>query len=204
LDNFILHAQSADRISVRWNGRLTLARLRSEGGMTLAELLVGMLTLSFVVVALLSLLDSAVRTAPREEERASAIREGQSGLHVMTRELRQANKVWTPGKTQIYVNIGDDTHVLYDCDVAHPDDSSMRQCLRWEAAVGQELPLSSPGQVVVERRVPGDVFTYEPNLINPTYVKAKIEVPQAGERADGYNADLVLDDGFYLRNTDVG
>jgi len=172
--------------------------------MTLAELLVGMLTLSFVVIALLSLLDSAVQTAPREEERASAIREGQSGLHVMTRELRLANKVWTPGRTQIYVNIGDDKHVLYDCDVVNPDDSSLRQCLRWEAAVGQELPLDSAGQVVVERRVPGDVFTYEPNLINPTYVKAKIEVPQSGERADGYHADLVLDDGFYLRNTDVG
>ena len=172
--------------------------------MTLAELLVGMLTLSFVVIALLSLLDSAVRTAPREEERASAIREGQSGLHVMTRELRQANKVWTPGKTQIYVNIGDDTHVLYDCNAVHPDDASMRQCLRWEAAVGEELPLDSAGQVVVERRLPGDVFTYQPNLVNPTYVEAKIQVPQAGERADGYHAELVLDDGFYLRNTDVG
>ena len=64
----------------------------------------------------------------------------------MTRELRQANKVWTPGKTQIYVNIGDDTHVLYDCDVVHPDDSAMRQCLRWEAAVGEELPLAAPAR----------------------------------------------------------
>ncbi len=172
--------------------------------MTLAELLVGMLTLSFVVLALLSLLDSAVRTAPRDEERASAIREGQSGLHVMTRELRQANKVWTPGKTQIYVNIGDDKHVLYDCDVVHPDDATQRQCLRWEAAVGSGAPAEQPGQVVVERRLPGDVFTYEPNLINPTYVKVHIQVPQAGERADGYHANLVLDDGFYLRNTDVG
>ena len=52
--------------------------------------------------------------------------------------------------------------------------------------------------------MPGDVFTYEPSLINPTYVKVHIQVPQAGERADGYHANLVLDDGFYLRNTDVG
>jgi hypothetical protein len=29
-------------------------------------------------------------------------------------------------------------------------------------------------------------------------------VPQSGERSDGYGANLVLDDGFYLRNTDVG
>ena len=145
---------------MRSNLRLTLARLRSERGMTLAELLVGMVTLSFVLLALLSLLDSAVQTAPRDEERANAIREGQAGLHVMTRELRQANKVWTPGKTQIYVNIGDDKHVLYDCDVVHPDDPTQRQCLRWEAAIGSELPLDQPGQVVVERRVPGDVFTY--------------------------------------------
>jgi Tfp pilus assembly protein PilV len=180
------------------------ARLHSERGFTLAELLVGMLTLSFVVLALFGLLDSAVQTAPRDEERANSIREGQAGLHVMTRELRQANKVWTPGKTQIYVNIGDDKHVLYDCDAVHPDDPSQRQCLRWEAAIGAELPLDQPGQVVVERRAAGDVFTYQPNLINPTFVEVHIEVPQAGDRADGYHANLELNDGFYLRNTDVG
>ena len=184
--------------------RLTRARLRSERGVSLAELLVGMLVMSAVLMALLGLLDATVKTAPRDEERANAIREGQTGLHVMTRELRQANKVWTPGKTQIYVNIGDDTHVLYDCDVAHPENPEQRQCVRWEAAIGAELPLDSPGQVVIDRRLPGDVFTYEPSLINPTYVEARIQVPQSGERADGYHANLVLDDGFYLRNTDVG
>lgn len=172
--------------------------------MTLAELLIGMVTFSFVLIALLSLLDGAVQGAPREEERASSIREGQAGMHVMTRELRQANKIWTPGRTQIYVNIGDDKHVLYDCDVVHPDDSDQRQCVRWEAAIGSELPLDSAGQVVVERRMPGDVFSYEPNLINPTYVNVTVQVPQAGGREDGYRANLVLDDGFYLRNTDVG
>ena len=137
--------------------------------MSLAELLVVMLTMTVVMLAIFGLLDSAIKTAPRDQERALSIREGQAGLHIMTRELRQANKVWTPGKTQIYVNIGDDTHVLYDCDVPHPDDPTQRQCLRWEAAVGAELPLESPGEVVVERRLPGDVFTYEPNLITPTY-----------------------------------
>ena len=184
--------------------RITHARLRSERGMTLAELLVGMLLMSVVLIAILGLLDAAVKTAPRDEERADAIREGQVGLHVMTRELREANKVWTPGKTQIYVNIVDDTHVLYDCGVVAPDNPNERECVRWSAAVGDELPLAQPGQVVVERRVPGDVFTYEPNLINPTYVKVHILLPQSGERDDGYNANLVLDDGFYLRNTDVG
>ena len=172
--------------------------------MTLAELLIGMLTMSLVLIAVLGLLDAAVQTAPRDEERANSIREGQAGLHIMTRELRQANKVWTPGRTQIYVNIGDDKHVLYDCDAAHPDSADWRRCLRWEAAIGAELPLDDPGEVVVARRLPGDVFTYEPSLINPTYVKVQIRVPQAGEREDGYHANLVLDDGFYLRNTDVG
>ena len=137
-------------------------------------------------------------------ERANSIREGQAGMHVMTRELRGANKVWTPGKTQIYVNIGDDKHVLYDCGVVNPEDETQRQCLRWEAAIGSELPLDDPGQVVVERRIPGDVFTYAPSLINPTYVKVHIQIPQSGGRANGYHANLVLDDGFYLRNTDVG
>jgi len=172
--------------------------------MSLTELLVGMGMMSFVLFALLGLLDATVQTAPRDEERANAIREGQVGMHVMTRELRQANKVWTPGKTQIYVNIGDDKHVLYDCGIVHPDDPDERQCRRWEAAIGAELPLDAPGEVVVQRRVPGDVFTYTPNLIDPSFVKVHIQVPQAGERSNGYHANVVLDDGFYLRNTDVG
>jgi Tfp pilus assembly protein PilV len=191
-------------MNVQCDLRLTLARLRSERGMTLMELVIGMVTMSVVLLALLGLLDAAVKSAPRDEERASSIREGQAGLHVMTRELRQANKVWTPGATQIYVNIGDDKHVLYDCDVVHPDNPDQRQCLRWEAAIGSELPLDDPGQIIVERREAGAVFTYEPSLISPTYVKVQVRVPQAGGRPDGYRANLVLDDGFYLRNTDVG
>jgi Tfp pilus assembly protein PilV len=191
-------------MSVRFNLRLTRARLRSESGMSLAELLVVMLTMTIVLMAIMGLLDVAIKTAPRDQERALSIREGQVGLHIMTRELRQANKVWTPGKTQIYVNIGDDKHVLYDCDAVHPDDPAQRRCLRWEAAIGSELMLDEPGEVVVDRRMPGDVFTYEPNLVNPTFVRAHILVPQSGERADGYHANLVLEDGFYLRNTDVG
>jgi prepilin-type N-terminal cleavage/methylation domain-containing protein len=184
--------------------RLTRARLRSESGMTLAELLIAMAVGTVVLLATLGLLDATVKTAPREEERANTIREAQAGVHIMTRELREANKVWTPGKTQIYVNIGDDKHVLYDCGIVQPDDPDERQCRRWEAAVGSELPLDQPGEVVVERRLPGDVFTYQPNLINPTFVSVRIQVPEAGERADGYHANLTLDDGFYLRNTDVG
>jgi type II secretory pathway pseudopilin PulG len=172
--------------------------------MTLIEMLISMVVFTFVLTALLGLLDAAGQAAPRDQERATAIRAGQSGLHRMTRELRQANKVWTPGKAQIYVNIGDDKHVLYDCDAVHPDDPSQRQCLRWEAAIGSELELDEPGEVVVERRAPGDVFTYAPNLVNPTYVEVHVEVPQSGERPDGYKSNLVLNDGFYLRNTDVG
>jgi Tfp pilus assembly protein PilV len=185
--------------------RITLARLRSERGLTLAELLIGLVTFSFVLFALMSLLDAAVKSAPRDQERANVIREGESGLHRMTRELRQANKVWTPGKTQIYVNIGANKHVLYDCDVAHPKVSTQRRCVRWEAAIGNELPIDQGGQVVVDRRLPGDVFTYSPNLVNPTYVKVHIKVPEAGDRTkDGFKTTLDLNDGFYLRNTDVG
>lgn len=179
-------------------------RVRSERGLALAELLVSMLTLSVVLFALMSLLDTTAQTAPRDSERANSIREGQAGMYVMTRELRQATKVWTPGTRQIYINLGDDRHVYYDCDVVHPDDASFRQCLRWDAPIGTELPLDDPGQVVVERRLPGDVFSYKPSLVNPTFVKVSLKVPQNGGRSEGYDADLVLEDGVYLRNTDVG
>lgn len=191
-------------MTVRPNSRTNPACVRSETGLVLAELLIGMVTLSFVLFALMSLLDTAAQTAPRDEERANSIREGQAGVHVMTRELRQATKVWTPGKTKIYINLGDDRHVYYDCDAVHPDNPAQRQCVRWDAAIGSELPLDQAGEVVVERRVAGDVFSYEPNLVNPTFVKVAIQVPQSGERKGGYKANLVLEDGIYLRNTDVG
>lgn len=175
--------------------------------MALAEVLVTLVTFTFVMGAILSLLEGAIKQAPKEEERALALREAQVGLHRMTRELRQAYKVLDAQPKSMYVLIArstpPDIHVKYDCDIVHPANAAYRRCVRWEAPVGTELPLSEPGEVVIDRGLSEVNFTYTPSPLTPNYVQVHIKVPQKGERVAGYNSNFVLNDGFYLRNTDV-
>lgn len=71
-----------------------LARvLRQEKGVALTEVLVAGLLLVVMLSAVLNLLDSAVRQAPRDQERAHVVRDAQVGLYRMTRELRQAYEI---------------------------------------------------------------------------------------------------------------
>lgn len=182
-------------------------RLREQRGMALAEVLVTLTTFVFVMAAVLSLLETTAKQAPRDEERANSIAEAQSGLHRMTRELRQAYKVLDAQPKSMYILIGrstpPDKHVKYDCDVADPENAAYRRCVRWEALVGEPLPVNEPGEIVVDRSLSQVLFSYAPGPLNPTYVKLHIEVPQKGERGEGYGSSFVLDDGLYLRNADV-
>lgn len=175
--------------------------------MVLAEVLISLAVFTVVTGAVLTLLETTAKQAPRDEERAHAIHEAQLGLHRMTRELRQAYKVLDAQPKSMYVLIGrsspPDKHVKYDCDVADPENAAYRRCVRWEALVGQPLPLDQPGETVVDRSLSEVLFSYSPGPLNPTYVKVHIEVPQKGERGEGYGSRFVLDDGLYLRNADV-
>jgi len=199
---------SADRMTVgRILGAIAARTRRDEAGMALAEVLVTLVTFTFVMGAVLSLVEGATKQAPQDEERALAIREAQAGLHRMTRELRQAYKVLDADPKSMYILIArstpPDMHVKYDCDVLHPDNTGYRRCVRWAADVGEELPLSEPGEIVIDRGLSEVNFTYSPTALTPTYVEVHIEVPQKGERETGYGTSFVLDDGFYLRNADV-
>ena len=175
--------------------------------MALAEVLVTLVTFTFVMGAILSLVETLGQQAPKDEERALALREAQAGMHRMTRELRQAYKVLDAQPKSMYVLVArstpPDMHVKYDCDVLDPANTSYRRCVRWAAPVGQELPLSEPGEIVIERGLSEVNFGYSPSALSPTYVTVHIKVPQKGERTTGYKSNFVLDDGFYLRNTDV-
>jgi hypothetical protein len=189
--------------------RNIVARTRhEERAMVLAEMLVTLVTFTIVMGAILSVLETTAKQAPKDQERALAISEAQAGLHTMTRELRQAYKVLDAQPKSMYVLIArstpPDKHVKYDCDVPHPVVPAYRRCVRWQALVGQELPLSQPGQVVIDRGLSEVNFSYDPSPLNPTYARVHIKVPQKGERSDGFASSFVLEDGFYLRNTDVG
>ncbi len=166
--------------------------------MTLIELLVAATVGLLVAGAALTLLDTMARIAPKDQERAHAIREAQVGLDRMTRELRQAQSVngATATLMDIDVTIGVVTRrVIYDC--AKP------RCMRREGLPGAEPP--GGGEVVIDRVLNGTrghpVFAYSPSgVLPPNHVEVSIAVPAAGDRKDGHAHRVVLADGLALRN----
>jgi competence protein ComGC len=181
-------------------------RLRSESGFSLIEVLVVSVLLIVVIGAVLALSEATQRMAPKEEERAHAIREAQLSLHQMTKELRKAHLVYTVAAQSIDVSVlvkGVDTRVRYRCDIAHPTEASYRRCYRYVVAADGT---TSGGTLVIDRVLnaalspPKAVFTRTGN-----YVEAKVEVPSRGERKAGYGYEhrIALHDGFYMRNLDA-
>ncbi len=208
-----------------------MSRLRrvahDESGLTLTELLVTILLLGLVLSATLSVLDTNVRSAPRDDERAIAITEAQTGLNGMVRELRQAYSVqgWTSDSIRVLVRRRRDDpatpaveyatlDVQYSCGSENPG-----RCTRREAPAGSPLPAT--GKPVILRVLNGDpslpaarrVFNFDQSsdrsnaasagAILPSYVTVRVEVPAAGERREGYSNSVVLEDGFYARNVPI-
>ena len=183
-----------------------------QSGMALAEVLTTVVIFGFVLSGILGLLDTSGKIAPKAQERSLAIREVQSSLAGMVRELRQAYRVLgtTPSSMRILVRRrkSDGTHVNrlveYDCGLTVPE-----QCIRREAEPGAPLPTT--GRVAIDRLLNGGsavrpVFSFDQSAdpINPVYVAVRVEVPARGERSKGHEHSVVLEDGFYARNMNLG
>ena len=163
-----------------------------ERGFTLVELLVGMLVLVIVMLATLQVLDDSTRISTRDNDRAQAIQEAQTGLDRMVRELRHATTVTTAGTTAITATIqrrGVTTaSVTFNCaNVA----AGVRRCTR---QVGAGTP-----EILIDRvRDTGTVFTYTGT---PTkFVKIRIGVAADGGKAGGFRETVYFTDGTGLRN----
>lgn len=209
-------------------------RLRHEDGFTLIELMVAMVIFSIVLSAVLSLLDTANRTAYNDQERNTALNEQAIALHRMTGELRQAYQVNGPlsGSTSDYMDVNvrimkpgagqQDRRVLYWC--ANQNLSTgYDQCLRYETTPNDPtitaegtMPTDVTPTVAIPRVVnqtssdPNDpVFT---NLASPggssaspvTYGELTVKAPGSGERTIGHRQDIVLNDSFYMPELDFG
>ena len=182
--------------------------VRNESGYSMIEVLATCLSLIVILGATLSLVDASAKGAPRDQERVHAIRDAQTGLHRMVRELRQAYNVMSTSPTSMEVLVtvrGQTRHVQYRCDVTDPADSNRRRCVRLEAAAGTGLPPVSSGEVVVDRVLNGTtvapVFTFAPDGLNPRTVDVEIRTPAKGERAEGFAHAVTLQDGFFIRNS---
>ena len=160
--------------------------------------------LTVVLLGILALLDTSARIGPQDQERGQAIQDSQVGLYRMTRELRQAHTVVSGDADTLTVQVlprGSTVPVTvtWDCGAAHPTDSTMRRCTR---RVG-----SGSAELVIDRVVNGSrpVFEYDATPTAARYVRASVIVPSRGERraATGHRHEIVLADGFYMRNRDA-
>lgn len=181
-------------------------RIRADAsGYTLTEFIIVVAMLVVVLGGTLSVLDTAADIAPKEQERAHAVREAQVGLHRMTRELRQATQVVSPAVSpdksaimRIWVPVaGVSTEVTYSCNVGSQDlpDGKHWRCVRSWTQGGQAQSVT-----VIERLTDPNIFS----RTSEAFVKVRVEVPASGERKRGLDHTIVLDDGFFMRNLSVG
>ncbi len=174
--------------------RSALAALRrrvavEQSGFSLVEMLLVMTLLALVLGATLGLLDTTARVSPQHQERGQVIREGQTGLERITRELRQASSVTFTSSRFIevttFVRGGSGAsvqrRVRFDC-------TQLKECRRFEGPVGGTLTQTA----VLARGVENtDVFT----LATPRYLELTFAL-----KIEGQPNNLFLRDGVELRN----
>jgi hypothetical protein len=99
--------------------------------------------------------------------------------------------------------------VLYDCGV-QPAGRPYRQCVRATSTNPAVPPSAAAGKLVIDRVLTGTaaapshpaVFVFTPDALNPVHASVELVVAAKGARTGtgNYSHQLVLDDGFYMRN----
>jgi hypothetical protein len=168
--------------------------LRNQRGeITLTELLVAAPMALILLTATLTLHLASGREQERTDNRAQSLIQQRGGLERMTRELRQASSI-TPTSSVVvdavaWLRPADggqavQRQVRYDC--------SGQACKRLEGPLGGNL--GAP-VVVVSDVLNADVFDFQPDLVNPTYVTITLEV-----NVESATNPISLHDGVALRN----
>ena len=180
--------------SCRATPRRLLLRLRSERGMNLVELLVVIPMLAVVLMGIYALYNVGAKSQQDTNNRVRSMIQQQNGLERISREMRQATAI-TPVSSQIIDGTtwvrpsgggaSVQRRVRYDC--------STGRCQRWEGAAGGALT-TGPVTVITDV-LNADVFSLEPNSVDPTYVVTRVEVA-----VKGAGNPITLDGGFALRN----
>jgi Tfp pilus assembly protein PilW len=187
--------------------RSTVQTLKCERGVSMAELLVFMMMLLFVLAAGMTLLIVAVKSQPRISDRNFAIQDGRVLQERFARELRQSSLVeQTPAPSSSSVTF--DTYVRRtQCGGAvetDPTKPAIACKVTYTCTAGAcdrtEAPLPGhPGTTTTEQLVSGlsssAVFAYSPDTANPEYVTMRLVFP-----AEGGDDAVTLEDGVDLRN----
>ena len=156
-------------------------RLRCERGVGLVELLTVLPMLAVVLLGIYALYNVGAKSQQETDNRVRGLIQQQNGMERISREMRQATNI-TPVSSQVldattWVRPSAGTasvqrRVRYDC--------SSGTCNRWEGPSGGAL---DTGPVPVITNVQNaDVFSLEPNSVDPTYVVTRVEVKVPGRQ----------------------
>lgn len=192
-----------------------LARARrlgaSEGGFTMAELLVATMLGLIVVGAGVAVFTSGIRNQPRIDQRAAQIQQARVMTDRVTRELRQGSNASSPGPSQLMIltyvpriacgsaTVGPATRcrVFYNCATA----GSSSSCTRTECPPDMLAPGSGCGATttVASGLLSDQVFAFSPRTPGEAYVGVTLALPAANG-----NDAITIQDGVALRNPPLG
>jgi len=182
-----------------------LARLKSEEGVTLVELLVASAMGVVVMGAVAMLVIGAVRGQPRISAQAQNVSTARWVLERMTRELRGGGTVVAKTQSKVsfvayvrHTTCGGSTALAstaspIECVITY--ECSTTACYRTEAAKNS----TGTPRLIFSGINSSEVFTYAPNETEPTYVKVTLRLPNP----DAQGA-LTVSDGAALRNATLG
>lgn len=176
-------------------------RLSDEDGFTLMELMVGTMIALIVFFTAVNFLGVAQRSQLRSGDRAEALGQQRVGLERITRELRQADTVWSTGAALELTLPASDSNparrVLYDCGAGGA-------CRRYETPEGQ--PFASDYREVVTEVdsatfAPSEPCDREDQLerSQPCHVSIDLRVSLPDREVP-----IALTDGVYVRNQPEG
>jgi hypothetical protein len=174
--------------------RAALSRLSDERGVNLVELLVVIPMMAVVLLGIYILYNVGTRSEAQSSSRVAALLREQNGLERMTREMRQAIS-FTPVSSQVLDSV---TWVRPTSGAASVQRRVRYECLNGSCVRYEGPPdgaLTGGPETVIPNVQNPDVFFFQPDSVNPTYVSIKLEVA-----VKGATNPITLDGGFALRN----
>jgi type II secretory pathway pseudopilin PulG len=190
------------------------ARLQSEEGVTLAELLIAMMLGLIVLAAAVFVFTAGIHVQPRISQRAVQIQQARTMSERITRELRQgsnASVTGTGSQLMILTYVPASTpcstpstpgstvarcRVFYQCTPSVTSSCTRTACPPTMLAVGTGC---GPPTTVVSGLSTNQVFSFSPQAPGQAYVGVRLQYP-AGNGDDA----ITIQDGVALRNPPLG
>jgi prepilin-type N-terminal cleavage/methylation domain-containing protein len=163
--------------------RILRRRLRSEEGMTLMELMIGMLILSIVLAIFGTVLSGVQRAVNRQSDRSSSNDQARLAVEELDKEIRSGNVLYDPSlvgqpwsddpANGIYPNMSLLVYTQTNAVTRNPGN----KCVQWRIVNGelQRRDWATTWQVdgnVSSWRVVADHIVNQPNPPTPPTVKA--------------------------------